>query len=268
MSLIGTLAEIKIADVLRLFSSGKKSGVLTVTDGAHQGVVRFQKGNIVHALAGRLHGEEALVDLFGWKSGQLTFVPEERSVTPNIVKDVDALILEGLRVGEILHRQRELVPSERAVFQLAAGPQDETTQHSIGRKEWTIIRMLDGVMDVGELIEGSELSKDDVYRILCALIEAGLAARVETRMSFRVQAQGLLGKGAAELDERVDNEWRKINRFASGVLRVEVRSAFGKTTPLGVTFRSGVGRDVHLPRNVMSDFSLKEGDEVSIRPIA
>src|SRR5262249_42970180 len=110
MSLIGTLAEIKIADVLRLFSSGKKSGVLTITDGGHQGVVRFQKGNIVHAMAGRLHGEEALVDLFGWKTGQLTFVPEERSVTPNIVKDVDALILEGLRMGEILHRQRELVP--------------------------------------------------------------------------------------------------------------------------------------------------------------
>jgi len=107
-----------------------------------------------------------------------------------------------------------------------------------------------------------------VFRILCALIEAGMAARVETRMSFRVQPQGLLGKGAAELDERVDSEWRKINRFANGVLRVEVRSSLGKTAPLGVTFRAGVGRDVHLPRNVVADFGLKEGEEVSIRPIA
>lgn len=268
MSLIGTLADVKLADVLRLFASGKKSGVLTIGDGGQQAVVRFQKGMIVHAMAGRLWGEEALIDLFGWRNGQLTFVPEERSVTPNIVKDVDALILEGLRVGEVLHRRRELIPSDRVVFQLGAGQGDETARLTVGPKEWTVIRLLDGILDVAELIEASELPKEDVYRVLCDLADAGYVERVETRKAFRVQAQGLLGKAVAELDERVDAEWRKISRFASGVLRVEIRTAAGKTAPFGVTFRAGLLRDVALPRNLITDLGLHEGEEVQIRPIA
>ena len=49
MSLIGTLGEVKVGDVLRLFGEGRKSGVLTVSAGPQQAVLRFQKGAIVHA---------------------------------------------------------------------------------------------------------------------------------------------------------------------------------------------------------------------------
>ncbi len=61
MSLIGTLGDIKLADVLRLFALGRKSGVLTVAGGAQNALMRFQKGAIVHASSGRLQGDEAVV---------------------------------------------------------------------------------------------------------------------------------------------------------------------------------------------------------------
>jgi hypothetical protein len=266
MSLIGTLDEVRIADVLRLFASTKKSGLLSVTDGNQQAVVRFQKGGVVHATAGPLFGEEALLDLFGWKNGQLTFVPEERQVTPNIVHDLDALIQEGLRLGEAAHRRRTLIPNDRVVFQMAAGPQDPAVRYTIGPPEWRVLRLVDGVSEVRELIEASELSRAEVERVLVEMTEAGFLERIETRRSLRVQASA--GKGVAEMDDRVDEEWRRVGRFAAGVLRVEVRAANGKTAPLGVTFRQGVFRDIHLPRNVVADLGLREGEEVSVRPIA
>lgn len=43
MSLLGSLEDIKLADVLRLFAEGKKSGRLTVTADEQQTTLRFHK---------------------------------------------------------------------------------------------------------------------------------------------------------------------------------------------------------------------------------
>lgn len=268
MSLIGTLSEIKIGDVLRLFATGKKSGVLAVADGSHKALVRFQKGTIVHASADRLHGEEALLDLFGWKEGQLTFVPEERVVTPNIVRDVEGLILEGSRVGERLHRMRGLIPSDRVVFQMGSGPSDPSATCTLGPTEWRVLRELDGVLDVGEVVEASGVPRKEVLRILFDLAETGFLEKVDAQRALRVAAKGLLGGEAAAVDQRFDDEWRGVHRFENGVLRIEIRTGAGRTSPVGVTFRPGLVREIHLPRGLLTDLALHDGDEVNVRPIA
>jgi DNA-binding MarR family transcriptional regulator len=268
MSLIGTLSEIKIADVLRLFATGRKSGLLTVADGPHKALLRFQKGAVVHAAADKLSGEEAVVDLFGWHEGQLTFVPEEKTVAPNVTTAVEALIAEGEKVGEVRHRQRELVPSDRVVFQLGPGPRDAGVRLSLGAVEWRVVRLLDGILDVSEVTEAAEMPRAEVVRILVELAQAGFVERVDVLKAFRVQFQGLLGKQAAELDEHIDAEWRKVNRFGSGALRVEIRTAGGRRAPLLVLFRPSLLRDIHLPRGVVAELGLHEGDEVQVRPIA
>lgn len=178
MSLIGTLEDMRIADVLRVFSTSRKSGVLTVADAGRQILLRFQRGAVVHASAGRLIGDEAVIDLFGWKRGQLAFVPEERDVPPNVTRDVDALIVEGLRIGETFHRMNELVSSDHVVFRLGAGPADASLRYSIGAAEWQVVRLLDGARGVGELVEQTGLARAEVVRILFDLTEAGFLERV------------------------------------------------------------------------------------------
>src|SRR5574341_1398297 len=150
MSLIGTLTEIKIADVLRLFAAGRKTGLLTATAKGAEAIVRFQKGAVVQAACGRLQGEDAVLDLFGWPDGQLTFVPEEKSVTPNVRRDVESLIAEGVRTGDRVHRLNQLIPTDRVVFQMAAGPANDDVRYSVGAAEWRVPRHLDGVMALGE----------------------------------------------------------------------------------------------------------------------
>lgn len=268
MSLIGSLDEIKIADVLRLFAAGKKSGLLTVAGQGEQALLRFQKGAIVHASAARLQGDDAVIDLFGWTEGQLTFVPEERVVTPNVKRGVDALILEGVRVGAVFHKTRELVPTDRVVFQTAGGPADENARCSVGPGEWRLIRLADGTRDVRELVEATKLPRAELVRLLYEMTQAGLLERVDVYKALRVRPQGLFGKDSAELDGRFEEEWTKLVRFSRGVLRVEVRASAGKTAILGVAFRSGLLRDVHLPRGTIDELGVREGEEVSVRPVA
>ena len=178
MSLIGTLEDVRIADVLRVFATSRKSGVLTVADAGRQMLLRFQRGVVVHASTGRLLGDEAVIDLFGWKHGQLAFVPDERSVPSNVTRDVDALIVEGLRSGETFHRMNELVSSDHVVFRLGPGPADPSLRHPMGVTEWRVVRLLDGARGVGELVEQTGMPRGEVVRILFELTEAGFLERV------------------------------------------------------------------------------------------
>ena len=269
MSLIGNLSDIKLADVIRLFAAGSKTGRLTVSSEEDQTVLRFEKGMLVHAhgAGSNLQGEDAVLDVFGWKEGQLTFIPEEKVVRPNVSRSVDELIAEGLRHGEVFHRTLELIPTDRVVFQWAAGPPEGAPRFAVGGAEWRVLRQIDGVRDVRETVEASGLPKGDVARVILEATEAGLLERIEPQRELRVQASGLFAKDAAELDERVGTEWRKLHRFGRGVYRVEVRSSMGRSAVLAAHFRSGVGPGVHLPRGVVAELQVKEGDAVQVKPV-
>src|ERR1700741_3050515 len=99
MSLLGTLGEFPLADVLRLFAAGHKTGLLTVTTVGREALVRLEKGALVHSVCGRLTGEAAVIALFGWTEGQIPFVPDEKTVDPNVAKPLEDLIEEGLSEG-------------------------------------------------------------------------------------------------------------------------------------------------------------------------
>jgi hypothetical protein len=267
MSLIGTIGEVKVADVVRLFASSRKTGLLTVSGPGRQVLVRFFRGSIVHAASGRLQGDDAVLDLFGWKEGQMTFVPEERAVPPNVTRTVDELVLEGLRVGDALHRRNTLVPSERVVFQMAEGPGDDGPAYPLTGAAWRLLLVLDGVRDMREATEASRLPREEVVRLLFEMAEAGFLERIEPHRSLRVQAQGLFRKDVAEIDEKIEVEWKKLRRFAGGVRRVEVRSAAGKSVALDAAFRAGLQRDVHLPRAAVTELGVREGEDVHVRPV-
>lgn len=267
MSLIGTLDEVQLADVLRLFGAGRKTGLLTATAGGPEALVRLDRGAVVHAVCGRLAGDDAVIDLFGWTEGQLSFVPDEKTVEPNVTRATGALIEEGQRDGPALHRMHGFFTSDRLVFQMAVLlPEGAAT--TIGAPEWAVLRQLDGQRELREVTAASGLPRRDVQRVLFVLTEAGFLEKLELHRTLKTQAPARFAAAAtaAEVDERLEEEWRRATRFGEGVLRVEVRAARDRSALLGVTFRPGLLRSVILPRATLAELGLKEGDEVSVRP--
>jgi hypothetical protein len=101
------------------------------------------------------------------------------------------------------------------------------------------------------------------------MTEARLVERWDAARLLRAQPQGRFGKSeGADLEERLLDEWMKLPRFEHGVHRVEVRTATRKGAILLASFRPGVFRDVLLPRQVISDLGLQDGEDVSVRPVA
>jgi hypothetical protein len=271
MSLIGSLDEVKLVEVLRLMAAGKKTGVLTVTGSTHEAVLRFQKGALVHAATGRrLQGEAAVFDLFGWREGQLTFVPEDGPVLPNVNKPMDALIEEGLREGETLHRMNAVIPSDRVVFQLAAGPPDDGPTCTLRPAAWRVLRLLDGLRDVREVMEAAKIPRAEVLRILFDLADGGFLERVEPVRSMRLRSESSLfgGKDLGYVDEHYEAEWKRLLRFANGVHRVEVRTLNGRSASVPIAFRPKLARDLHLTRTLLAELAAHDGEEAQVRPIA
>jgi DNA-binding MarR family transcriptional regulator len=269
MSLIGSLEDTRLADVLRLFGQGRKSGRLLATNDDNQTTLRFDKGALVHAhtARGRLDGEEALFDLFGWREGQLTFIAEEKTVTPNVRRGLEELIEEGGRVGETLHRMNALVPNDRVAFQMTTPP-DDAAPASLTARDFRVLRLLDGSRDVRDVLEATRLPRSEVLKLLFELSEKGYLERVDAARSLRAVPQGLFGKEAAEIDTRIEEEWKRLLRYGQGVFRVEVRGgAAGRAASLPVSFRSGLIREVQLPRAVLSELGLREGDDVQVKPL-
>ena len=268
MSLIGNLSDVAFGDVLRLFAASGKTGLITASGaGGRQTLIRLQQGTVVHATAGRLQGDDAVLDLFGWKEGQLAFVPEEKAIEPNVTLGVDVLILEGLRTGESFHRMNELIPHERVVFQTAGGPEGDK-RYLLGATEWSVLRSVDGVRDVRDILDVSGVDRSGVLRILFELTEAGLVGAVDAQKTLRAQPQGRFAKELVEVDERLGQEWRLMNRFTEGVQHVEVRTFARKGKRLSVSFRAGLGREVTLPRSVFTELGLREGEDVHVRPVS
>jgi hypothetical protein len=266
MSLIGTLSEIPLAEVLRLFVASRKTGLLTASAAGREALLRLERGEVVHAVSGRLFGDAAVLELFGWTEGQLSFVPEEKAVERNVTLAVEALIEEGLREGPLRHRMNAFFTSERLVFQMAARPPAGAAV-TVGVSEWAVLRTLDGQRELREVVDAAGLPRDETQRVLFGLTEAGFLEKLELHRTLRAQAPARFGAGAAaEVDERLEEEWRRSMRFAEGVLRVEVRAGRDRRTSLGVAFRPGLGRHVVLPRATLAELGVREGDEVSVRP--
>ena len=278
MSLIGTLSEIKLADVLRLFASSKKTGVLTASAPGQEAVLRVQKGVIVHATSARRQGDDAVLDVFGWTDGQLTFVPEEKAIPPNVTQGLEVLILEGERRGPLLHRMNLYIPSDAVVFQMAS-PR-EGARCTLGSDEWNVVRHVDSVRDVREIVLATGLTRDQVAGALFELGEAGFVERIELQKRLRAQGPrafssfSLLAPDgrtpeAVELEEKLHDEWRNAPRVKPGVLRVELRTlGYKKSATMAAAFRSGLARDVHLPRPLLQELGVREGEDLLVRPVA
>jgi hypothetical protein len=264
MSLIGTLGEVQLADVLRVLASGRKTGLLTVAAAGREALLRLERGAVVHAVSGRLSGDPAVLDLFGWPDGQLSFVPDEKAVDPNVSRPLEVLVEEGLREGPLLHRMHAYFTSDRLVFQMAAQP-PEGAVVMIGLTEWAVLRQLDGARELRELLPACGISREEAQRAIFALADAGFVEKLELHRTLRVLT---LARGAAgaEVDARLEEDWRRSTHFADGVLRLEVRAGRDRAAVLGVTFRTGLARNVALSRATQAELGLKEGDEVSVRP--
>jgi len=174
VALTGSLQEIEPADLIQLVVMGRKSGVLTVTQGRDRTILYFREGRLIHAEGTEAPDPRQVVYTFvGKKKGNFVFETREPGCTQTLHGTAEALVLEGMR--RLDHEQRllgKLPPGDQRLVVLGgrrAGANVELTGDQA-----RVLLLVDGERTVDEVVRRSGLSRLFAYEALAELLEQGV----------------------------------------------------------------------------------------------
>src|SRR6476659_8304307 len=118
---------------------------------------------------------DAIYDLFMWNEGEFEFYDDEPSPEDLLLIEVEPtnVIMEGIYRIDELARYRTLVPSDRALLELASGWTSCLTK--LGKEFHQILFLIEKRMSVAEICYHTHASAFHVYGQLYDLISKGVA---------------------------------------------------------------------------------------------
>ncbi len=95
MALQGDLEHMAVADLIQHNCQDGKTGRLTVEHGGEQATLFFKEGGLVHAVSGKMQGEEVVYHVLDWQTGPFTLELGIEAPAATITRSWSGLLLEG-----------------------------------------------------------------------------------------------------------------------------------------------------------------------------
>lgn len=240
MAFQGSLKELPLPDIIQLVSVSGKTGVFVLETSDQIGEIYLREGEIVHATAGEVQGEEAVYELAIWQEGDFVFKPGVETEVRTIKKSNTNLLMEAARRIDEWQVLSKRIPSTRLVPIFTN--QSSSTSISFTPKEWAVICKIDERRSIDELATVLGLSAFEVCKLLYGLVTANL---VELKENVgQLQADRLQEMSATELAgmvERIDGQARAMLRNHEKLPELEATTRRAKTE-----MQSGRGFDAVL----------------------
>ena len=111
-SMTGKIEEVPLPDLLQLFQTSKKNGVLRVKD-EHEARIYMRQGKIYYAVIDENHDvgpSKSFFRIISWEKGDFELLPpDEKDFMIELEESTEALLMEGLRqLDEIRRVQKDL----------------------------------------------------------------------------------------------------------------------------------------------------------------
>jgi len=121
-SMSGSIEEVPLPDLMQLFGTSKKNGVLVIRTEDDVGRIFLRKGNIYYAIVNDLEDIPPLKSVFRmltWTRGSFDLDPPDERTFPNEVDlTVQEVLMEGLRQLDEFNMLREKLPDLNARLSL------------------------------------------------------------------------------------------------------------------------------------------------------
>jgi hypothetical protein len=119
----GSIDEVPLPDLMQLFSTSKKSGVLVVRTDEAEGKIFLEKGAIVFASVNDQEDVpplKALIRIITWEHGSFDMDPAvEREFPVKLEMSTEGILMEGFRQIDELRRIATDLPAHHALLSLA-----------------------------------------------------------------------------------------------------------------------------------------------------
>lgn len=172
-SLRGSLRECSFESLLQLMQMGGHSGTLILRDGLRTGMVGFEQGQAVHALAGALTRKEAIFTLFKWPSARFAFHRHLTLGEHTISDSTENLILEATRLDDEVTDLAATLPPQSYIRRVR-GYTDQLPGKEYSVAELEVLAMVDHYHVVRALISRSQRGEIVVMKALRALLQKHL----------------------------------------------------------------------------------------------
>jgi hypothetical protein len=106
MALEGNLKDISLPNIMQIICLEQRRVGLFIKRLNERGFILFEKGEVVHAAAGSLEGEEAVFYMLSWGDGNFRTNNEALITNRTVNMRWDQLLLEGMRRFDELERNR------------------------------------------------------------------------------------------------------------------------------------------------------------------
>ncbi|QSQ17331.1 FHA domain-containing protein [Myxococcus landrumensis] len=121
-SMTGKIEEIPLPDLLQLFHTSKKNGVLVVTS-AQEGKIYLRQGRVYYAVINENHNlgpQKSFNRIITWESGDFELRPaDSQEFMVELDSSTEALLMDALRQLDEFKRLQPSLPPPEATLQLA-----------------------------------------------------------------------------------------------------------------------------------------------------
>lgn len=171
----GSIDEVPLPDLMQLFSTSKKSGVLVIRTDDAEGKVYLEKGSIIFASVNdqeEVPPLKSLIRVLTWEHGTFDMEPlEDRTFPTRMEMSTEGILMEGFRQIDELRRIANELPAHHAVLQLA-----KPVVPPLRDLKPELLDVLQLVINYGtvETILNRSLASDlDTSEVLLKLLKAG-----------------------------------------------------------------------------------------------
>lgn len=119
---------------------------------------------------------ETVLDFFTWKDGTFSFIADKVAANEDIGIKIsfENLLLQGAERLENWRSLKKFIPDNKIVFVAVDAPADENKVIVLRPRELKVLRYIDGVRNVADLLKATGMGEFELYRILFGLHAAGL----------------------------------------------------------------------------------------------
>lgn len=192
-------------------SSGAKLGEVLVEQGF------LTEAEVLEILKTRTL--DAIYDLFMWDEGDFEFYDEDPLPEDLLLIEVEPtnVIMEGIYRIDELARYRTLVPSDRAILELAAG---WTSSLKLGKEFRQVLYFVEKRMSVAEICYHMHASAFHVYGQLYTLISEGLARVAGEKPEDSLPKESVIEDLPESVTEMVWSAERKLESDPEAALQI------------------------------------------------
>ncbi|MGC8942940.1 MAG: DUF4388 domain-containing protein [Caldisericia bacterium] len=181
MDVEGNIKDFPLVDVLNLLSFGGKTGILKITGKKNKedlnGEIYFLNGKIVDASSDIKKGEEAFYNIFLIDEGTFSFSVKEFKREKTIDKNLDTLLLEGIRRADEIKGLQSKLPNLDTY--LETNPKVNASEIKLSSEEWQILNLFKDKKTIRNALKMSTFSEFMTLRTIYLLLTLNLLKTTE-----------------------------------------------------------------------------------------